>query len=133
MTDSRPRATDPGCGAAPHVSSSSPVMFRGAFRSDPGRVRTNNEDVAIIDQERGVYGVIDGVGGHAAGEVAAAVAREVILQRLMRPLGTPRERVREAIAIANNEIFRRAGDSTELQGMACVVTLALIADGRLTI
>ena len=69
-----------------------------------GRVRTNNEDVALIDQERGVYGVIDGVGGHAAGEVAAALAREVILQRLKRPLGTPRERVREAIAIANNEI-----------------------------
>ena len=33
--------------------------------------------------------VIDGVGGHAAGEVAAALAREVILQRLKRPLGTP--------------------------------------------
>jgi serine/threonine protein phosphatase PrpC len=107
--------------------------LRAASRTDPGRVRTNNEDVALIDQERGVYGVIDGVGGHAAGEVAAALAREVILQRLKRPLGTPRERVREAIAIANNEIFRRAGESTELQGMACVVTLALIADGRLTI
>ena len=74
----------------------------------PGRVRTNNEDLPVLDAERGIFGVIDGVGGHAAGELAAAIARDVILQRLARPLGTPAERVREAIAIANNEIFRRA-------------------------
>jgi serine/threonine protein phosphatase PrpC len=80
-----------------------------------------------------VYGVIDGVGGHAAGEVAAGIARDVILQRLARPLGTPAERVRESIAIANNEIFRRAGESPDLHGMACVVTLAIVADGALTI
>lgn len=104
-----------------------------AFRSDPGRIRTNNEDVPIVDPERGVYGVIDGVGGHAAGEVAAGIACDVILQRLARPLGTPAERVREAIAIANNEIFRRAEESPELRGMACVVTLAIVTDRFLTI
>jgi PPM family protein phosphatase len=115
------------------VGSTAARTFRVAFRTDRGRVRANNEDVALIDQERGVFGVIDGVGGHAAGEVAAAVAQEVILQRLRRPLGTPRERVREAIAIANNEIFRRAGESTALRGMTCVVTLALVSDRQLTI
>lgn len=104
-----------------------------AFASDPGRVRQNNEDLAVVDAARGIYGVIDGVGGHAAGEVAAAVARDVILQRLARPLGTPAERVREAIAIANNEIFTRAASTLELRGMACVVTLAIVADGTLTI
>ena len=79
----------------------------GAARSDAGRVRANNEDLPVLDPERGIFGVIDGVGGHAGGEMAAAIARDVILQRLARPLGTPAERVREAIAIANNEIFRR--------------------------
>jgi serine/threonine protein phosphatase PrpC len=103
-----------------------------AARSDAGRVRTNNEDLAVLDAERGVFGVIDGVGGHAAGELAAAIARDVILQRLARPLGTPAERVREAIAIANNEIFRRAHDTPALAGMTCVVTLALVNEGRLT-
>jgi PPM family protein phosphatase len=107
--------------------------LRAAFRTDPGRVRTNNEDVPLVDSDRGVYGVIDGVGGHAAGEVAAALACDVILQRLGRPLGTPAERVREAIAIANNEIFRRAEESPELRGMTCVVTLAVVTDGSLTI
>lgn len=109
------------------------IGTRAAFRTDPGRVRTNNEDLPLLDHARGVYGVIDGVGGQAAGEMAAAIAHDVILQRLSRPLGTPAERVREAIAIANNEIFRRAADSPEWQGMTCVVTLAVVDDRTLTI
>jgi serine/threonine protein phosphatase PrpC len=108
-------------------------VLRAAARTDPGRVRLNNEDLPLIDAARGIFGVIDGIGGQAGGEVAAATARDVILQRLARPLGTPAERVREAIAIANNEIHRRSEESSELRGMACVITLALVADGAITI
>jgi hypothetical protein len=79
--------------------------WQAAARSHAGRVRTNNEDLPLIDAERGLFGVIDGVGGHAAGEIAAALARDVILQRLARPLGTPGERVREAIALANGTAY----------------------------
>jgi serine/threonine protein phosphatase PrpC len=93
----------------------------------------NNEDLPVIDTARGIFGVIDGIGGQAGGEVAAATAKDVILQRLARPVGTPAERVREAIAIANNEIHRRATQSSELHGMACVITLAVVSDGRLTV
>jgi serine/threonine protein phosphatase PrpC len=110
-----------------------PPLFHAAARTDPGRVRANNEDVPLFDPARGIFGVIDGMGGEAAGEVAAAIARDVILQRLARPVGTPAERVREAIAIANNEIFSRAQESPELNGMACVITLGLAADGRLVV
>ena len=104
-----------------------------AFSTHQGRVRTNNEDLPLVDATRSVYGVIDGIGGQAAGEVAASVARDVIVQRLSRPLGSPAERVREAIALANNEIFSRAEADPGLRGMACVVTLAIVADGVLTI
>jgi serine/threonine protein phosphatase PrpC len=107
--------------------------LHAAARTHPGRVRLNNEDMPVLDAARGVFGVIDGIGGQAGGEVAAATARDVILQRLARPVGTPADRVREAIAIANNEIYRRAAGSAELGGMGCVVTLAIVADGRLTI
>jgi PPM family protein phosphatase len=109
------------------------VVLGAAARTHPGRVRLNNEDLPVLDAARGVFGVIDGIGGQAGGEVAAATARDVILQRLARPIGTPGERVREAIAIANNEIYRRAASSPELGGMGCVITLAIVADGRLTI
>jgi serine/threonine protein phosphatase PrpC len=108
-------------------------VIHAAARTHPGRVRLNNEDLPVIDTARGIFGVIDGIGGQAGGEVAAATAKDVILQRLARPVGTPAERVREAIAIANNEIHRRATQSSELHGMACVITLAVVSDGHLTI
>ena len=42
--------------------------LRFAAASDPGKRRKNNEDRYYVDPERGIYAVIDGVGGHAAGE-----------------------------------------------------------------
>ena len=109
-------AGSPGCTTVADATRGHARAARRRPCSDPGRVRTNNEDLPVLDAERGIFGVIDGVGGHAAGELAAAIARDVILQRLARPLGTPAERVREAIAIANNEIFRRAAAEPELAG-----------------
>jgi serine/threonine protein phosphatase PrpC len=101
-----------------------------AALSDRGRVRTGNEDLHYVDVERGVFLVVDGVGGHAAGEVAAAIAVDVITQRLDRPIGTPAQRVREAIALANNEILRQAERSPAHAGMTCVLTLALLTIGH---
>lgn len=104
-----------------------------AAASDRGRLRTGNEDRHYVDVDRGVFLVVDGVGGHAAGEVAAAIAVDVITQRLERPIGTPAQRVREAIALANNEILRQAERSPAHAGMTCVLTLALLTDDQLTI
>jgi serine/threonine protein phosphatase PrpC len=104
-----------------------------AAASDRGRLRTGNEDRHYVDVDRGVFLVVDGVGGHAAGEVAAAIAVDVITQRLERPIGTPSQRVREAIALANNEILRQAERSAAHAGMTCVLTLALLTEDQLTI
>ena len=104
-----------------------------AAASDCGRLRTGNEDRHYVDVDRGVFLVVDGVGGHAAGEVAAAIAVDVITQRLERPIGTPAQRVREAIALANNEILRQAERSPAHAGMTCVLTLALLTEDQLTI
>jgi serine/threonine protein phosphatase PrpC len=96
-------------------------------------VRDGNEDRLHVDADRGIFVVVDGVGGHAAGEVAADIAVDVISQRLERPLWSPERRVREAIALANNEILAQARTAPDRAGMTCVLTLALLADGRLTI
>lgn len=107
--------------------------LRHAARTDMGRRRTNNEDRLYVDPERGIYAVVDGVGGHAAGEHAAEAAVEVLRERLERQSGTPEDRLREAIALANNEIYRLAHSNLEWAGMACVLTVALIEDDVVTV
>jgi serine/threonine protein phosphatase PrpC len=107
--------------------------MRAAGATHPGRIRTSNEDRLHVDVERGIFVVADGVGGHAAGEVAAAIAVDVIAQRLERPLWSPERRVREAVALANNEILTQAQASPDRAGMTCVLTLALVGDDRVTV
>jgi serine/threonine protein phosphatase PrpC len=89
------------------ASRSGAVRFAGA--SHPGLVRERNEDRLHVDAGRGLLIVVDGMGGEAAGEVAAE------------------------IAFANNEIARLAREHSEWQGMGCVLTLALIDKGVVTV
>jgi serine/threonine protein phosphatase PrpC len=108
-------------------------MYQSAGLSDPGRRRQNNEDRFYADAAGGVFFVIDGVGGQAAGEKAADTAFELLRARLLRPTGTPVERIREAIALANNEIFRLSEENSEWHGMACVLTAVVLENGTATI
>ncbi|MDP9170195.1 MAG: protein phosphatase 2C domain-containing protein [Acidobacteriota bacterium] len=104
-----------------------------AAASDMGRRRTNNEDRYYVDPDYGIFAVIDGVGGQAAGEHAAETAVEVLRERLQRQSGSPEERLREAIALANNEIYRQGRSRVDWNGMACVLTVALIEDDEVTV
>lgn len=109
------------------------AKLRFAAASDPGKRRKNNEDRYYVDPDRGIYAVIDGVGGHAAGETAAGLAVDVIRERLERPTGSPEDRIREAITLANNEILRVSRTRPEWNGMACVLTVVLIEDDIATV
>ncbi|MEO8598051.1 MAG: protein phosphatase 2C domain-containing protein [Candidatus Solibacter sp.] len=102
---------------------------RCAGASDPGRVRNNNEDAFHVDSERGIFLVVDGIGGQAAGEKAAEIAVERVRARLERQTGSVEQRVREAIAMANNEILRESRATPEYAGMACVLTLVVLENG----
>jgi PPM family protein phosphatase len=101
--------------------------------SNTGKLRQNNEDAFYCDAARGILMVIDGMGGRAAGEVAAEIARRMIRTRLERRTGTVIERIREAITLANNEIYKQSQTNPEWFGMACVLTVAIIEDDRLTV
>lgn len=101
--------------------------------SDAGRQREVNEDRCHVDVARGIFIVVDGIGGQAAGGKAADIALSMVRARLERQTGPTPERVREAITVANNEINRAASTRAEWNGMACVLTVAVIERGVATI
>ena len=103
------------------------VPLRVGSATHPGRQRSSNEDRLWADAEQGVFLVVDGMGGHAAGEVAAELARSVIRGGLEKPLADPESGIRRVITEANNQIYALAGQNPAWHGMACVLTV-LVAD-----
>ena len=101
--------------------------------SDVGRQRQVNEDRFHVDAARGIFLVVDGVGGQAAGGKAADTAVAALRERLEQQAGSPADRIREAITAANNEIHRQAALRPEWQGMACVLTVAVVDGDRAVI
>ena len=107
--------------------------LRAAGETHPGLQREVNEDRFHVDAVRGLFMVVDGVGGQAAGGKAADTALAIVRARLERETGPVVDRVREAIAAANNEIVRLGSMRAEWAGMACVLTVAVVENGRVVI
>jgi PPM family protein phosphatase len=101
--------------------------------SDVGRKRVENEDRFYIDAQHGIFLVVDGLGGHQAGERAAEIAVDIISTRLSRRTGASVKRIQEAFALASTEIFEAASRHPEWAGMACVATLVLIEEDQVTV
>lgn len=106
------------------------TVLRAAADTNAGLQRDVNQDRIHVDLARGLFVVIDGVGGHAAGGKAADIALAMVRSRLERETGSAVDRVREAIAIANNEIYGAAVLRPEWSGMACVLTVVVVDDTR---
>ena len=98
--------------------------------TDTGRVRKNNEDTFIAERVQHdtfiLACVIDGVGGYAHGEVAAAIARQSIIDYFTGTDGESTSRLRTALLLANERIFAEKQLNPAYSRMACVVTLALV-------
>jgi len=106
------------------------TALRAAADTHAGLQRDVNQDRIHVDLARGLFLVIDGVGGHAAGGKAADIALTTVRSRLERETESTVDRVREAIAGANNEIHRAAALRPEWNGMACVLTVVVVDDTR---
>ena len=104
-----------------------------AGASHPGRLREHNEDRFHVDAAEGVFLVVDGVGGEAAGEIAAEVAVHTIVERLGRHDAPAETRIREAITLANQQILQNAASHPGRSGMACVLTVAVLEGRQLTV
>jgi serine/threonine protein phosphatase PrpC len=110
------------------------LALRSGVATDTGPQRNRNEDRVYADDARGVFLVADGLGGHAAGELAAQTALDVIVHELdAGEPGDPERRIRRAITAANNEIFHIAQARPECAGMACVLTLAVVNEETVTL
>jgi PPM family protein phosphatase len=103
------------------------LVLRYAVRSDVGLIREGNEDSAYAGPH--LLAIADGMGGHAAGEVASTVAIEALagLDR-QAPLSHPLEALAAAVASASNTMQELSTQDPSTQGMGTTLT-ALLWDG----
>lgn len=105
--------------------------------SDVGRRRESNEDDFLLEPALGLFAVADGMGGHAAGEIASRLAIET-LQEIRRQERTPStdatpedaaEWLRKAFTEANRRICESIRLHEERRGMGTTV-VALVQTGE---
>jgi PPM family protein phosphatase len=99
-------------------------LAAGAF-SDAGRVRDNNEDAHVVDEQLALFAIADGMGGHVAGEIASWTAIEALRAAVAN--GRP---VDDAITQANEAVIERSAGDPKLSGMGTTMTAVVVSDGN---
>ena len=121
------------------------MKIRYAAASDPGRVRKNNEDAFLADPAVGIFAVADGMGGHAAGEIASRLALNTLQGVLTRDragqksafspdqtavLSTLSNLLVNGIRSANQTVFRSSQEKEEYRGMGTTVVAVYFGDSN---
>ena len=111
--------------------------------TDVGRKRKGNEDSLFVNAEQNLFVVADGMGGHAAGEVASRIAVESINEficltsgdeEITWPFGLDENisydgnRLKTAIRFANKKVLEATREKSEYEGMATTVAAVLVDD-----
>jgi len=113
-----------------------PLRLEATARSHPGQVRPQNEDAYAINNDRGLLIVADGMGGHAAGEVASWMAvtsvSDAIAEARMTPC-SPSALLIAEIQKANGHIFAAAQQDPATSGMGTTIVAALSVGDRVAI
>ena len=124
------------------------MTLRAGGCSDRGPVRRTNEDALFKDEALGLLIVADGMGGHAAGEVASRLAIEAVVGFIRRtsedqdhswPYGIDAgltfnaNRLRTAVHLANRRVFREAENHDDFTGMGTTIVAALVFDRTVSI
>src|SRR6202011_125897 len=92
-----------------------PLTSEAFGLTDVGKKRPHNEDALLVDPELGLYAVADGMGGHAAGEIASKRAIEALRQHILvnRPVleglvDNPAQQTKQAVVLLVEEAVQRA-------------------------
>lgn len=118
-----------------------------ASLSDPGMVRSHNEDSITSDASSGVVVLADGMGGYNAGEVASGIATSLLSESIRKAIEgqdlsqmvpgsgeTLAHRVlKEQIARANDAIYTTSQTQPQCAGMGTTLVVALFYNNRLTV
>ena len=124
------------------------MEYVAAARTDVGRKRQGNEDSFCVEPELGLYVVADGMGGHAAGEVASRLGVETIREWMAKylggadvalvgpPMATCSRQANfllSSIRLANRVIFDAAQGRREYAGMGTTVVSVLAVDDHVAL
>lgn len=111
------------------------LAITASFRSDIGRHREVNEDCWLLEQPReeavlGQKGILalvaDGMGGHAAGDVASKLAASVIRAKYYDSAAPPAPALEEALHVANRALYQMATRQAHLRGMGTTCTALVL-------
>src|SRR5579875_2524344 len=100
-------------------------MLEAFGLSDPGCVRTNNEDYFISDAESGIFILADGMGGANAGEYASHLSAEMLYEFLLHsPERDGLDTLEQAFIEANWAVRQAAKTNPQLEGMGTTLLVA---------
>lgn len=96
--------------------------------------RENNEDFFLVDLDRNLFIVADGMGGHNAGEIASSLAVSAVKEFISKAPGdNAAATIRNAVQAANERVFAQASLGTSREGMGTTLTVAWVVDGTVYI
>ncbi len=105
--------------------------IRSAGETHTGNVREANEDTLLVESDIGLYAVLDGMGGHMAGDVASSSARDVFHDFVRANLAAmaPHELMRAAVNQASASVNGEASRVRDRHGMGTTLVACLIMEG----